>query len=88
MESVGVGLLGLGTVGTAVARRFLQAARFPKASVEKTPEGFQITLRDFPYTRDAPSGFRVQATIDTDPVGKVISQQLTWNPLSQEFWWE
>src|SRR5260370_31073888 len=36
---------------TAVARRFLQAARFPKASVERTPEGFQITLRDFPYTR-------------------------------------
>ena len=73
---------------TAVARRFVQAARFPKASVEKTPEGFQITLRDFPYTGDVRSGLRVQATIDTDPVGKVISQQLTWNPLSQEFWWE
>ena len=73
---------------TAVARRFLQAARFPKASVEKTPEGFQITLRDFPYTRDARSGFRVQATIYTDPAGKVLSQQLTWNPLSREFWWE
>ncbi|MGB2899643.1 MAG: metal-dependent hydrolase [Candidatus Acidiferrum sp.] len=73
---------------TGVARRFLQAARFPKASVEKTSDGFQITLRDFPYTRDGRSGLRVQATIDTDPVGKVISQQLTWNPLSQEFWWE
>jgi len=73
---------------TAVARWFLQAARFPKASVEKTPEGFQITLRDFPYTRDVRSGLRVQATIDTDPEGKVLSQQLTWNPLSQEFWWE
>jgi hypothetical protein len=73
---------------TADARRFLQAARFPKASVEKTPEGFHITLRDFPYTRDVRSGLRVQATIDTDPAGKVLSQQLTWNPLSQEFWWE
>jgi inner membrane protein len=73
---------------TAAARRFLQAARFPKASVEKTPEGFQITLRDFPYTREIRSGLRVQATIATDPVGKVLSQQLTWNPLSQEFWWE
>ena len=73
---------------TTVARRFLQAARFPKASVEKTPDGFQITLRDFPYTRDVRSGLRVQATIDTDPNGKVLSQQLTWNPLSQEFWWE
>ena len=73
---------------TAVAHRFLQASRFPKASVEKTPEGFQITLRDFPYTRDVRSGLRVQATIDTDPAGKVLSQQLTWNPFSQEFWWE
>ena len=73
---------------TTVAHRFLQAARFPKASVEKTPEGFQITLRDFPYTRDVRSGLRVQATIDTDPAGKVLSQQLTWNPLSQEFWWD
>jgi membrane-bound metal-dependent hydrolase YbcI (DUF457 family) len=73
---------------TAVARWFLQAARFPKASVEKTPEGLQITLRDFPYTRDVRSGLRIQATIDTDPEGKVLSQQLTWNPLSQEFWWE
>jgi hypothetical protein len=73
---------------TAVARRFLQAARFPKASVEKTPQGFHITLRDFPYTRDIRSGLRVQATIDADPAGKVLSQQLTWNPLSREFWWE
>ena len=73
---------------TAVARRFLQAAHFPKASVEKTPEGFQVTLRDFPYTRDTRSGLRVQASIDTDPAGRVLSQQLTWNPLSQEFWWE
>ena len=73
---------------TAVARQFLQAARFPKASVEKTSDGFQITLRDFPYTRDVRSGLRVQATIDTDLAGKILSQQLTWNPLSQEFWWE
>jgi membrane-bound metal-dependent hydrolase YbcI (DUF457 family) len=73
---------------TAVARQFLQSARFPKASVEKTPEGFQITLRDFPYTRDIRAGLRVQAVIDTDPVGKVLSQHLDWNPLSREFWWE
>jgi len=73
---------------TAVARQFLQAARFPKASVEKTPEGFQITLRDFPYTLEIRSGLRVQAVIDTDPEGKVLSQQLDWNPLSREFWWE
>src|SRR6266849_9824253 len=40
---------------TAVARRFLEVARFPKATVEKTPEGFHIILRAFPYTRDPSS---------------------------------
>jgi inner membrane protein len=73
---------------TAAARQFLQAARFPKASVEKTPDGFHIILRDFPYTRDSQSGWRVQATIDSDLSGKVLSQELTWNPLSREVWWE
>ena len=73
---------------TAVARQFLQAARFPKASVEKTPDGYHIILRDFPYSRDIRSGLRVQAIVDTDLGGKIVSEQLTWNPLSQEFWWE
>jgi len=68
---------------TTVARRFLQAARFPKASVEKTPEGFKVTLRAFPYTRDASSGWRVEALIDTDPSGKILSQELAWAPLSR-----
>lgn len=72
----------------AVARRFLQAARFPKASVEKTPDGFHVILRDFPYSREIRSGLRVQATVDSDLSGKVHSEELTWNPLSQEFWWE
>ncbi len=71
---------------TAVARRFLQVARFPKATVEKTPEGFHITLRAFPYSRDASSGSRVQALIDADSSGKILSQELAWDPVSREFW--
>src|SRR5207249_9648952 len=51
---------------TAVARRFFQVARFPKATVEKTREGFKVTVRDFPYARDASSGWRVEALIGTD----------------------
>jgi membrane-bound metal-dependent hydrolase YbcI (DUF457 family) len=72
---------------TAVARRFLQAARFPKASVEKTPQGFHIILHAFPYTRDASSGRRVEALIDTDPSGKILSQELAWEPGSKAAWW-
>ncbi len=71
---------------TAAARRFLQIARFPKATIEKTPTGFHVLLRAFPYSRDASSGLRVYALIDTDPSGKVLSQELTWDPMSREVW--
>jgi membrane-bound metal-dependent hydrolase YbcI (DUF457 family) len=72
---------------SAVARRFLQAARFPKASVEKTPQGFHIILHTFPYTRDAGSGPRVEVLIDTDPAGKLLSEEFAWEPGSKGTWW-
>jgi inner membrane protein len=71
---------------TAVARRFLQVARFPKATVEKTPDGFHITLRAFPDSRDVSSGLRVHAIINTDSSGKVLSQELAWDPGSPQLW--
>jgi inner membrane protein len=71
-----------------IARRFLQAARFPKASVEKTPDGYHVTLRDFPYIRDASAGPRVQALIDTNASGKILSEEIVWVPISREFWWK
>jgi len=64
---------------TPLARRFLQSARFPKATVEKTPDGFRITLRAFPYSRDTVSGPRVHAVILTNPSAKILSQQLAWD---------
>lgn len=73
---------------STVARRFLQSARFPKASLEKTPEGFHVLLRDFPFTRDATSGPHVQAIIDTDPSGKILLEELAWDPASRQFWWK
>lgn len=79
---------------SAVARRFLQVARFPKATVEQTPMGFHVILRAFPYTRESGSGLstltdvgRVQALIDTDPSGKILSEELAWVPSPRSFWW-
>jgi membrane-bound metal-dependent hydrolase YbcI (DUF457 family) len=72
---------------SAVARLFLQTARFPKASVEKTAQGFHIILHAFPYTRDASSGRRVEALIDTDLSGKILYQELAWEPGSKAAWW-
>ena len=80
---------------SAVARSFLQVARFPKATVEQTPTGFHIILRAFPYTRESGSGLltltnerRIQALIDTDPSGKILSEELAWVPASRGFWWK
>jgi membrane-bound metal-dependent hydrolase YbcI (DUF457 family) len=73
---------------SAVARRFLQVARFPKATVEQTREGFHIILGAFPYKRESGSGLRVQAVIDTDPSGKILSEELAWAPASRDFWWK
>jgi len=71
---------------TVAARRFLQIARFPKATIEKTPMGFHVLLRSYPYSHDASSGLRVYAVIDTDPSGKVVSQKLAWDPISRQTW--
>ena len=72
---------------TETASRFLETARFPKASVEKTNTGFRVEIRGFPYRRDARSGPRVLALIETDPAAKVLNEEIAWDPLSKEFWW-
>jgi inner membrane protein len=71
----------------AVAQRLLKVARFPRASVEKTSEGFHVILRDFAYTRDANNGRSVEALIDTDATRKILSQELGWDPRSKGAWW-
>jgi membrane-bound metal-dependent hydrolase YbcI (DUF457 family) len=73
---------------TEAARRFLQAAKFPKAGIEKTTSGFRIELRDFQNRRAGHSGWRVLAIIETDDNAGVIHQELAWDPSSREVWWE
>src|SRR6267378_3168936 len=41
---------------TDSVRRFLETARFPKASVEKTTTGYRVQIRDLAEERDARSG--------------------------------
>jgi hypothetical protein len=76
---------------SAVARRFLQVARFPKATVEQTPTGYHVILRAFPYTHESGSSLltlsdagRVQALMDTDPSGRILSEELAWVPSSRD----
>jgi membrane-bound metal-dependent hydrolase YbcI (DUF457 family) len=73
---------------TAVARRFLRVVRFPKATVEKTSDGFHIILRAFPNSREVSPSLRVHAIIDTDSSGKILSQEFAWDPTSPQFWFK
>jgi inner membrane protein len=63
---------------TESVRRFLQASKFPKATVEKTNTGYRVRIRDLAEPRDARSGLRVIAIVETDPNAKVLSDELAW----------
>ena len=68
---------------TPAAQRFLAIARFPKASIEQIPTGYQITIRDFPPRRESRSAKRVEASIETDSAGKIISNEIAWDSASR-----
>jgi membrane-bound metal-dependent hydrolase YbcI (DUF457 family) len=65
--------------GTKSVRRFLQAARFPKASVEKTQNGFRVEIRDLAEQRDSRTDTRVMAIVETDGNAKVLDDELAWD---------
>ena len=67
---------------TETVRRFLQSAKFPKASVEKTPGGFRIEIRDLPRQRGTSAVPRVIAIVETDPNAKVVAEELAWDKTS------
>jgi membrane-bound metal-dependent hydrolase YbcI (DUF457 family) len=64
--------------GTTVAKRFLAAARYPKASVEKTEAGFAVILRDFRYAAAHETTHEVAAYIELDSNGRVTSAEVVW----------
>lgn len=64
---------------TESVRRFLEAAKFPKAAVEKTDAGYRIQLRDLAQQREARSGPRVIAIVETDANAKILSDELAWD---------
>ena len=65
---------------TRTARFFLQMARFPAASVEKTATGFRVQIRDLTSPRDeGQSGRRVMVVAETDASAKVVNDELVWS---------
>jgi membrane-bound metal-dependent hydrolase YbcI (DUF457 family) len=63
---------------TESVRRFLEAAKFAKATVEKTNTGYRIQLRDVAEQREARSRPHVIAIVETDPSAKILSDELVW----------
>jgi inner membrane protein len=64
---------------TDSVRRLLAVAKFPKATVEKTNTGYRLQVRDLAEQREAHAGPRVIAIVETDPNGKVLSDELAWD---------
>jgi membrane-bound metal-dependent hydrolase YbcI (DUF457 family) len=63
---------------TEAARRFLQAARFPKAGIEKTITGYRVEIREFSYQRDVHAARHVMVVVETDANANVTSQEIVW----------
>jgi membrane-bound metal-dependent hydrolase YbcI (DUF457 family) len=63
---------------TDAARQFLQAARFPKASVGSTEEGTEVVLRDVGDAAQQNSRFALAARVLLNPSGQAISQSIVW----------
>jgi len=63
---------------TEAARRFLAVARFPKATVERTPEGYRVALRDLACAAAGESARALAAAIDLGPDAQIRSQAIVW----------
>jgi membrane-bound metal-dependent hydrolase YbcI (DUF457 family) len=64
---------------TESVRRFLEAAQFLKASVEKTNGGYRVQLRDLAEEQESRSRHRVMAIVETDANARVLSDDLAWD---------
>jgi hypothetical protein len=63
---------------TEAAKKFLGFACFPKASIEKTPEGYEVEIRDLRYAVSGEMRHEVVAVMQTDPSGRVTEDELRW----------
>jgi len=59
-----------------VAREFLQFARFPRAHVEKTADGYHVELRDLRFVSLLSGGSGFVAAIELNRLFQVVSEEL------------
>lgn len=63
---------------TEAAKIFLEAARFPKASVEAVEDGAEVVIRDARDSAEDETRFAVAARILLDRNGRLTSQEIRW----------
>jgi membrane-bound metal-dependent hydrolase YbcI (DUF457 family) len=64
--------------GTEAAKYFLRVARFPKATVQKMDTGSEVQIRDLCYAASGEVKREPMVTVDFDPSGKIISEEIVW----------
>ena len=63
---------------TEPTKKFLQAARFPKASVGATVDGTEVVVRDMRDSAENETRFAVAVRVLLDRKGKVTTQEMLW----------
>jgi membrane-bound metal-dependent hydrolase YbcI (DUF457 family) len=63
---------------TEAAKYFLRVARFPKATVQKMDTGSEVQIRDLRYAAAGEVKREPMVTVDFDPSGKIISEEIVW----------
>jgi inner membrane protein len=63
---------------TEAAKSFLRVARFPKATVQKMDTGSEVQIRDLRYAAAGEVKREPMVTVDFDPAGKLISEEMVW----------
>lgn len=65
-------------LNSPAALAFLQAARFPKATVETETEGYSVEIQDLKDQATEEKTRAILADINLDKNGKVVSSELQW----------
>ncbi len=68
---------------SALAQAFLKFARFPKATVEKTSEGYRVELRDLRFGSALAGRRRLVAVIELNSAAQVVNEELRFAPASR-----
>jgi len=63
---------------TESAKKFLSVAHFPKATIQKMDAGSEVQIRDLRYAAAGEMKREPMVTVDFDPSGKIISEEIVW----------